>query len=388
VYLLVIIAFFSGNVGFYWLPFVKVNKHIKKVMDNKLILSIVDAALAGDINNAQMLVRKLASKVRASDNELYIKIRNKIENDVLRKMSTTTKSLPVDSDSRQALVQIEEVVHEAQTPIHSNENEDLLEQVLMERKYYGELLSEGIFPTKSVIFEGPPGVGKTMSARWLAYKLQLPLLTLDLASVMSSFLGKTGSNVKAVLDHAISFPCVLLLDEFDAIAKKRDDDRELGELKRLVTVLLQAIDRWPATSLLIAATNHGDLLDPAIWRRFDMEITFSLPTKNMISNYLEENWAGDQIIKKYSADDFKQMSFSNIDRKLRHIKRQNILSTITLRNLAGSSDVPLANSISKDERRRLVVNLHERGLSQRAIAEKLGISRPTVKKALEQNEHG
>ena len=73
---------------------------------------------------------------------------------------------------------------------------------------------------------------------------------------------------------------------------------------------------------------------------------------------------------------------------MRHIKRQNILSTIALRNLAGSSDVPLANSISKDERRRLVVNLHERGLSQRAIAEKLGISRPTVKKTLEQNEHG
>lgn len=357
-------------------------------MDNKLILSLVDAALTSDSNNAQMLVRKLASKIRDSDNALYIKISAKIENNVLRRVSTSSKSLPVDSDSRQALVKIEEVVHDAQTPIHSNENEDLLEQVLMERRYYDELLSEGIFPTKSIIFQGPPGVGKTMSARWLAYKLQLPLLTLDLASVMSSFLGKTGSNVKAVLDHAISFPCVLLLDEFDAIAKKRDDDREVGELKRLVTVLLQAIDQWPATSLLIAATNHGELLDPAIWRRFDMEIAFSLPTENMIANYLEENWAGDQIIKKYSADDFKQMSFSNIDRKLRHIKRQNILSTITLRNLAGSSEVPLTNSINKDEKKRLVVNLHEQGLSQRAIAEKLGISRPTVKKALEQNEHG
>jgi SpoVK/Ycf46/Vps4 family AAA+-type ATPase len=384
----VINTILSGNFIQKTLPLMKIYKHAEKVMDNKLILSLVDAALTCDSNNAQMLVRKLASKIRDSDNALYIKISAKIESNVLRKVSTSSKALPVDADSRQALVKIEEVVYEAQTPIHSNENEDLLEQVLMERRYYDELLSEGIFPTKSIIFQGPPGVGKTMSARWLAYKLQLPLLTLDLASVMSSFLGKTGSNVKAVLDYAISFPCVLLLDEFDAIAKKRDDDRELGELKRLVTVLLQAIDQWPATSLLIAATNHGDLLDPAIWRRFDMEIAFSLPTENMIANYLAENWAGDQLIKKYSADDFKKMSFSNIDRKLRHIKRQNILSTITLRNLVGSSNVPITNSIGKDEKRRLVVNLHERGLSQRAIAEKLGISRPTVKKALEQNEHG
>ena len=385
---MVINTILSGNFIQKTLPLMKIYKHAEKVMDNKLILSLVDAALTCDSNNAQMLVRKLASKIRDSDNALYIKISAKIESNVLRKVSTSSKALPVDADSRQALVKIEEVVYEAQTPIHSNENEDLLEQVLMERRYYDELLSEGIFPTKSIIFQGPPGVGKTMSARWLAYKLQLPLLTLDLASVMSSFLGKTGSNVKAVLDYAISFPCVLLLDEFDAIAKKRDDDRELGELKRLVTVLLQAIDQWPATSLLIAATNHGDLLDPAIWRRFDMEIAFSLPTENMIANYLAENWAGDQLIKKYSADDFKKMSFSNIDRKLRHIKRQNILSTITLRNLVGSSNVPITNSIGKDEKRRLVVNLHERGLSQRAIAEKLGISRPTVKKALEQNEHG
>ncbi|KOO11114.1 AAA family ATPase, partial [Vibrio xuii] len=140
-------------------------------------------------------------------------------------------------------------------------------QVLLEREYNDALLSEGLQPTKSIIFQGPPGVGKTLSARWLANQLDLPLLTLDLATVMSSFLGKTGSNVRAVLEHAMSFPCVLLLDEFDAIAKRRDDDRELGELKRLVTVLLQTIDEWPATSLLIAATNHGELLDPAIWRR-------------------------------------------------------------------------------------------------------------------------
>jgi SpoVK/Ycf46/Vps4 family AAA+-type ATPase len=79
---------------------------------------------------------------------------------------------------------------------------------------------------------------------------------------------------------------VLLLDEFDAIAKKRDDATDVGELKRLVTVLLQAIDEWPNTSILIAATNHSELLDPAAWRRFDRVIDFDYPTKDLIKRYL------------------------------------------------------------------------------------------------------
>lgn len=130
-----------------------------------------------------------------------------------------------------------------------------------------------------MVFTGPPGVGKTLAARWLAVQLHRPLLILDLASVMSSFLGRTGSNLRNVMDYAKSVECVLLLDEFDAIAKRRDDNGEIGELKRLVTVLLQEIDDWPVGGLLVAATNHGSLLDPAAWRRFEVQIDFPLPNR-------------------------------------------------------------------------------------------------------------
>ncbi|MBT3107222.1 ATP-binding protein [Streptomyces sp. COG19] len=116
-----------------------------------------------------------------------------------------------------------------------------------------------------------------MAARWLAYELKLPLLVLDLSSVMSSYLGRTGANIRKVLDYAKSSPSVLLLDELDTVAKRRDDAAEVGELKRLVTVLLQEIDDWPSSSLLLAATNHGELLDPAVWRRFDVVVDFPLP---------------------------------------------------------------------------------------------------------------
>src|SRR5665213_3572636 len=123
----------------------------------------------------------------------------------------------------------------------------------------------------------PPGVGKTLAARWIARELHRPLLTLDLSAVMSSFLGRTGANVRHVLDYAKGVDCVLLLDELDSIAKRRDDASDVGELKRLVTVLLQEIDDWPSTGLLIAATNHSDLLDPAVWRRFEMRVNFPMP---------------------------------------------------------------------------------------------------------------
>ncbi|WP_318442579.1 AAA family ATPase [Photobacterium leiognathi] len=352
-------------------------------MDDKIILGLVDAALRGDKNTAQMAVRKMASKIRLSNTTLYEQLTQKLTSDALRSADIKRVPLPVDSDSRQSLVRVEESTMLSKPPVYSDSVYDSLEQVLLERKYVDALLSEGLQPTKSLIFQGPPGVGKTMSARWIANELGLPLLVLDLATVMSSFLGKTGSNVRAVLEHAMSFPCVLLLDEFDAIAKRRDDDRELGELKRLVTVLLQTIDEWPASSLLIAATNHGELLDPAIWRRFDMEILFSMPDESMVRKYLDEYWPDLQISKRESIKRFVGMSFSDIDRELTQEKRASVISAISLRSLAGQEELNYHEELSLEDKKEMVVKLHKSGISQREIAKKLKISRPTIKKAIE-----
>ncbi|WP_016957872.1 AAA family ATPase [Catenovulum agarivorans] len=354
-------------------------------MDNSSIINLVDAALSGNQRIIKMAIHKLATKARTSDNELYQLLSTKLKLENFRSFNGNTKPLPVDSDSRQALVRVEETTSIDIKPIHSAEIEKLLNQVILEHQHSNVIIESGIYPTKSIIFQGPPGVGKTMSAKWLAKELNLPLLVLDLATVMSSFLGKTGSNIRAVLEYAMDVPCVLLLDEFDSIAKRRDDDRELGELKRLVTVLLQAIDDWPSTSILIAATNHGELLDPAIWRRFDIEVKFELPTPNLVNQYLSSYWP-DVPITKTLINSFNGESFSNIERELTRIKRQSILSGLALRSCLLDDDLCDHSSLSMAEKKSLVLKLSKDGFSQRAISEKLNISRPTIRKVINQNK--
>lgn len=361
-------------------------------MDLKDYQNLIDAAISGNSRVGQMVLKKISAKIKTSEPELHNYIKTKLKENSLRG-ADTSKPLPVDTDSRFNLVKVENPVILLNDPTFSDEGHRQLNQVLEERKVVDKLIDVGLSPCKTILFEGPPGVGKTMSSRWLAKELDLPLLILDLATVMSSFLGKTGNNIRAVLEYASSFPCVLLLDEFDAIAKRRDDDRELGELKRLVTVLLQALDDWPESSLLIAATNHSELLDPAIWRRFDLQIKFELPSNSMITNYLETYYPELNSISNLISDEFAGKSFSDIDRAIKIAKKESILKNksifdcLPFLNSLNNSNISIDlnvnyESLSKNEKISLVPDLKSKGLSQRAIADLLKISRPTVKKAL------
>ena len=233
---------------------------------------------------------------------------------------------PVDRESRLTLGKLEEPI-EIDPPILTDRTFSSLIDFLEEREKVETLVLEGIAPPNSMIFVGHPGVGKTYTARWVAYKLNLPLFTMDLASSISSYLGRSGQNLKELFDYSRSTPSILFLDELDAIAKRRDDASDLGELKRLVNVLLKEMETWSSYSIIIAATNHPELLDKAIWRRFDRIIEFEKPgtkeRKKLVSQSLgkyEDQFSSSSI--DFFIKHADRMSAADICKTCTHIKRK------------------------------------------------------------------
>lgn len=168
-----------------------------------------------------------------------------------------------------------------------------INRVLEEHKAVNSLAAHGYSPKNKLLFWGPPGCGKTLTAYYLAHELGLQIGTVRLSTLISSYLGDTAQHLDAVFEAANKSPMVLLLDEVDALGKSRDDPNDVGELKRVVNTLLQAMDTFTnKKSIVVAASNHEYMLDPALWRRFDDVIEFPLPDQIEIKLDLERLLSG------------------------------------------------------------------------------------------------
>lgn len=244
------------------------------------VLKIIDGAVNADLTKVVSYAEQLATKVASSgDDRAAERIRRTARGGRAATLSAArAQPLPVDGESRLDLADVslhaQRDVRVFLEPTVQSRVDDFVNCV----KASDRLLAHGVGISPSLLIYGPPGVGKSELARDISAKLALPLLTARTDALVSSFLGSTSKNLRLLFEHAMSRPCVLFLDEFDAVAKLRDDRHELGELKRVVVSLLQNIDGLDSKTVLLAATNHEHLLDPAIWRRFAFRIQIGHPS--------------------------------------------------------------------------------------------------------------
>lgn len=354
------------------------------------LVQIVRLAATGTDADVRLYAGRLARRYRTQDPELAreltaaLKVRSSLRPERLANASAPSATAAGSDGSLSVLRTTFPGNRTTEAPVFSPDLESQLIRLLKERGRARELEEHGLRAISSAVFVGPPGVGKTRSAQWIASELDLPLFSLDLTAVMSSRLGQSGANLRFALDRAKSEPSVLFLDEIDAIAKRRDDESDVGELKRLVTIMLQELDEWPTTSLLLAATNHPDLVDPAIWRRFDMKVTFGNPEGEALDAAIERFLGGDEALAEYAAvfrTLFSGESYSEIERQLLGMRKARILGDDSAGQIIAQTLSEHTGGLTRDERVRLATALTGPGmLSQRQASEILGVSRDTIRK--------
>jgi hypothetical protein len=360
--------------------------------------NLMTLAAEGAVEDVRLLLAKLVRKYRTRRPEFAERINQILRTtqtrgaapSILRRGSMTSHptsgSMPIDTDSRLSLIRVfndlEVGVPEPLLPVALYRQ---LEAIVRERRERDKLSAHGIRPTRSAILVGPPGVGKTLSARWIAAQIGKPLWILDLTTVMSSLLGKTGNNLRMVFDHARASEAVLLLDEIDAIAKRRSDESDVGELKRLVTGILQEVDAWPDTGLLLAATNHPELVDPALWRRFDSILTFdqndasNLPLA--IRRFLGADVSAYESYVPLLTSALQGKSMSDVERAIASLRRTAVLDGLSPAELVVGLAADHVVHLDKPARQELAIELARAStMSHNKIMTLTGVARDTIRK--------
>lgn len=202
---------------------------------------------------------------------------------------------------------------------------------LIEEHRRADLLrSFGLAPRHRVLLVGPPGNGKTSLAESLAHELMVPLLAIRYEGLIGSYLGETAARLRKVFDYARQRACLLFFDEFETLGKERGDEHETGEIKRVVSTLLLQIDSLPPHVVVVTATNHRELLDRAVWRRFQLRLELPSPTKKQVTQFLDRLFAQLEFARTLPvstfAESFRSASYSEIEDFVRDLARRYVLA--------------------------------------------------------------
>lgn len=344
---------------------------------------IIEAGLERDKEKVRNFALLLSQKMEA-DGE--IRGSNRIKTILEKKHfgQVTTDSLapvPIDQESRLSIVDID-YSPAADKLILSDAVRSKLQDFMDTIQHKMQMEELGIEFSQSLLLYGYPGCGKTTAAAYIASRMHLPLVTARLDSLISSLLGATAKNIHKIFEYAKRQPCVLFLDEFDAIGKARDDQRELGELKRVVNSLLQNIDDYCSDGILIAATNHHELLDNAIWRRFQAVIEMPRPGLSEIKRMLDllPAFINTKQIKdgqwKRIYRSMEGLSYSNIKMIINNLSKKAVLGENTSLCMESIiAEVFLFKNHGDYTEEELATFMLKSGVPKKHVSGYLGISR-------------
>jgi SpoVK/Ycf46/Vps4 family AAA+-type ATPase len=203
-----------------------------------------------------------------------------------------------------------------------------LDRVLREHRLHFKLREHGLSPRHRLLLVGPPGSGKTMTAAALAGEMTLPLFTIVLDVLITKFMGETAAKLRLVFDAIRSTRGVYLFDEFDAIGGQRAASNDVGEIRRVLNSFLQFLEQDDSDSLIVAATNHSQMLDHALFRRFDDVIEYAVPSADLIERAIEARlgtFRGETNLRDL-ADAAKGLSYAEIARACDDAVKDAVLS--------------------------------------------------------------
>lgn len=355
------------------------------------ILRIIEGGLSNDHRKIISYSMRLADRLnREGQEELAKCILQKIDSTIPHSgaVSDALRMIPLDADSRLQIVEV--------TPQDKSRQKIILSPIVKKQveEFIGMIHNQsalelaGVDVKKTMILYGKPGCGKTSIAHYISEETDLPLVVARLDGIVSSLLGSTAKNIRKIFDYIKSMPCILFLDEFDAIAKARDDERELGELKRVINSLLQNIDSMPTNCVLIAATNHPELLDKAVWRRFVQTVEIGPPEEDEVKDMIKI------FTKPFTSDLSTEAQRSNLVKAMDGLTPSDIKTVFDRAKvksvLTGSRHIALdqlllgifeLKSKVKTEK-NLVCFLSDYGLSQTSINKTTEISLRKIKQYL------
>jgi SpoVK/Ycf46/Vps4 family AAA+-type ATPase len=281
------------------------------------------------------MVRKIAEAIIAEErSKNHTILADKLEAELIRNTSDFTQPSNNGINRVQNDFRAENLI----TEIHPQRRVDslilpkdvvlLCEQYIQEQYRVDLLRSYGLEPRNRILLIGAPGNGKTSLAEAIAESLMMPLYVVKYDSIIGSYLGETASRLRKLIDFVSSRKCVLFFDEFETLGKERGDTHETGEIKRVVSSLLLQIDDLPSHVTIIGATNHPELLDRAVWRRFQIRINLPMPTRANISLWLEKfqqkhnvnfEFASETVAKKLLGSNYSEIEEFGLSILRRHI---------------------------------------------------------------------